>query len=140
MFRKCFSLLLACVFFCPASCNGVVLARQKTDAKPAEAEKIKRKVLARGTGVEARLRVKLRDGSKVKGYIKEAAAEHFVVVRTDELIGQTIRIDYREAKELKGYGKGLSGDTKEAVVGTVVAVGVAAGAVVLFVLAFRGRT
>jgi hypothetical protein len=141
MLRKCFSLLLAVVFFCTTSGNGVVLARQKTDdTKPSEAEKIKRKVLARGTGVEARVSVKLRDGSKVKGYINEAAAEHFVVVRTDEQIGQTVRIDYREVKELKGYGKGLSGDTKNALVGTVVAVGVSVGAVVLFVLAFRGRT
>jgi hypothetical protein len=117
-----------------------VLARQQTDAKPSEAEKVKRKVLARGTGVEARVRVKLRDGSKVKGYINEAAAEHFVVVRTDDKIGQAVRIDYREAKELKGYGKGLSGDTKQAIVGTVVAVGVAVGAVALFLLAIRNKT
>jgi hypothetical protein len=139
MFRKYFSLILAAIFFCTTSGHGVVFARQKTDAD-SDAAKIKRKVLARGTGVKARVRVKLRDGSKVKGYINDAAAEHFVVVRTDEQIGQAIGIDYREVKELKGYGKGLSGDTEKAVVGTVVAVGVAVGAVVLFVAAFRGRT
>lgn len=139
MFRKCLSLILSIIFICTTS-GVAVLARQKTDGKPTEAEKIKRKVLARGTGVGARVRVKLRDGSKVKGYINEAATEHFVVVRTDERSGQTVRIDYREAKELKGYGKGLSSDTKEAVVGTVVAVGVAVGAVVLFLLAIRNKT
>ena len=139
MFRKCFSLILSIIFFCTTS--GVsVGARQKTDGKPSEAEKIRRKVLARGTGVEARVRVKLRDGSKIRGYVNEAAAEHFVVVRTDEQIGQSVRIDYREAKELKGYGKGLSSDTKNALVGTAVAAGVAAGAVFLFLLAIRNRT
>ena len=86
------------------------------------------------------MKVKLRDGSKIRGYVNEAAAEHFVVVRTDEQIGQSVRIDYREAKELKGYGKGLSSDTKNALVGTAVAVGVAAGAVFLFLLAIRNRT
>ena len=139
MFRKCFSLILACIFLCTTS--GVsVGAQQKTDGKPSEAEKIKRKVLARGTGVEARVRVKLRDGSKIRGYVNEAAAEHFVVVRTDEQIGQSVRIDYREAKELKGYGKGLSSDRKNALIGTAVAVGVSVGAVFLFLLAIRNRT
>lgn len=138
MFRKYFSFMLAAVYFCTTSGVG---AQQKTeDSKPSAAEKIKRKVLARGTGVEARVKVKLRDGSKIEGYISEAAAEHFDVVRTDERIGQTVRIDYREAKELKGYGKGLSSDTSNALVGTAIAVGVAVGAVALFVLAFRNRT
>jgi hypothetical protein len=139
MFRKRFSLMLVIIFFLTTSGNAPLRAQQKTDAK-AEAEKIKRKVLARGTGVEAGVTVKLRDGSKVKGYVEEAAAEHFVVVRTDDKMGQSLRIDYREAKELKRHGKGLSADTKNALVGTVVAVGVAVGAVALFVLAFRGRT
>lgn len=139
MFRKCFSLILSLIFFCTTSGNAAVLAQRKTDADSA-AEKIKRKVLARGTGVEARVEVKLRDGSKVKGYVQEAAAEHFVVVRADEHVGQSVRIEYREAKELNGYGKGLSSGARKAVLGTAVAVGLTVGVVGLFLLAIRNRT
>ena len=140
MFRKSFSLILAIIFFCTTSGSARVLA-QTTDAD-AKAEKIRRKVLARGTGVAARVTVKLRDGSKVEGYINETAAEHFDVVRTDDYAGQMVRVDYREVKELKakGHGKGLSSDTKSALVGMGVAVGVSVGAVLLFLLAIRNRT
>jgi hypothetical protein len=62
------------------------------------------------------------------------------VVRTDDYIGQTMRIDYREVKELKGYGRGLSIDTRGSLVGTGVGLGKAVGAVIIFVVAFRNRT
>jgi small nuclear ribonucleoprotein (snRNP)-like protein len=139
MFRKCFSLILAIIFFCTTSGNAVVFARQNRNAN-SEAEKIKRKVLARGTGVEARVTVKLSDGSKVKGYVNEAADKHFVVVRTDDRIGQTVRIEYREVKELKGHVTSLSSGARKALVGTLVAVGITVGVVGLFLLAIRNRT
>lgn len=132
MFRKCFSLMVAFVFCCTASGAGVA-AKQESVVKLSEAEKIRRKVLQRGTGVEARARVKLADGTKLKGYVSEAAADHFTLVRTDGGTGATVRINYDDVAEFKALGKGMS-TTSKVLIGTGVAVGVAVGALAL---AFR---
>lgn len=132
MFRKCFSLMLALVFCCTAGGAGVA-AKQKSVVKFSEAEKIRRKVLQRGTGVEARARVKLADGTKLKGYISEAEAGHFTLVRTDAGTGASVRINYDDVAEFKALGKGMS-TTSKVLIGTGVAVGVG---VVALALAFR---
>ena len=88
--KKCFSLMLAVVFFCTMS-GVAVLAKEKTGGQLSQAEKIKQKVLKRGTGTKARARVKLADGTKLKGYISETAADDFTLVRTDEQTGRRLR-------------------------------------------------
>jgi small nuclear ribonucleoprotein (snRNP)-like protein len=51
-----------------------VMAQTKTDA-----EKIRSKVLRAGTGENARVTVKLKDGKKIKGYVTQAGNDNFVV-------------------------------------------------------------
>jgi hypothetical protein len=53
-----------------------------------------------GTGESARVDLKLRDGRKVKGYIREAGADSFVVV--DDKTGTAQTITYPQVKEIKG--------------------------------------
>jgi hypothetical protein len=125
MSKKYLSLLLAFVFCCTTS--GVsVLARQKTGGKLSQTEKIKKKVLERGTGVKARARVKLADGTKLKGYISEFAVDDFTLVRTDEQIGTPVKINYRDVVEFKAQGTGLSTTSK-----VVIATGIVLGALVV---------
>jgi hypothetical protein len=62
------------------------------------------------------------------------------VVRTDDKAGQSVSIDYREAKEFKGHAAALSSGARKAVVGTVMAVGITVGVVGLFLLAIHNRT
>jgi len=132
MFRKCFSLMLAVVFFCTTS-GVAVFAREKTGGKLSQAEKIKKKVVQRGTGVKARARVKLADGTKLKGYISEFAADDFTLVRTDEQTGTPVRVNYRDVDEFKAQGKGMSTTSKVLIgAGVTVAVGV-----VILALSFR---
>jgi hypothetical protein len=132
MLKRYFSFILAVLFFCTAS-GGVVSAKEKTVAKVSEVEKIRQKVLKRGTGTKARARVKLSDGTKLKGYISESAADDFTLVRSDAPAGTAVKINYRDVREFKAQGTGMS-TTSKVLIGTGVTVGVA---VVTLALAFR---
>jgi hypothetical protein len=135
MLKNCFSLMLALVFFCTTS-GVAVLGKGKTDVKLSETEKIKQKVLKRGTGTKARARVKLADGTKMKGYISESAADDFTLVRTDEQAGVPVRVNYRDVDEFKAQGKGMS-TTSKVLIGTGIAVGVLVVVGALLVRDFR---
>lgn len=133
MFRKSFSLILAVVFCCTTS--GVAVSAKektkgKTDVKLSAAEKIRQKVLQRGTGTEARARVKLLDGTKLKGYISESAVEDFTLVRTDAPAGSAVKINYRDVAAFNAQGKGMS-TTSKVLLGTGIAVGATVGVLAL---------
>ena len=132
MSKKYFSFMLAVVFCCTTS-GVAVLAKENRVGKLSAAEKIRQKVLKRGTGVEARARVKLADGTKLKGYISESAADDFTLVRTDERIGAPVRINYRDVAAFSAQGKGMSNTSK-----VLLGAGVTAGAMaVTLALVFR---
>jgi hypothetical protein len=135
MSKKYFSLMLAFVFFCTTS-GVAVLAKEKPDTRLADVEKIKQKVLKRGTGVKARARVKLTDGTKLKGYISESAADDFTLVRTDKQGDAPVKINYRDVVEFKATGKGRS-TTSKVLIGTGIAVGVLVVIGTLLVLDFQ---
>lgn len=63
-------------------------------------EKVKQSVCKLGTGAEAKVEVRLLDGTKLKGYILESREDNFVVV--DSKTGATTTIEYAQVKELKG--------------------------------------
>lgn len=132
MLKKYFSFMLAVVFFCTTS-GVAVLAKEKTGGKLSQTEKIKKKVLERGTGVKARARVKLTDGTKLKGYISESAADDFTLIRTDERVGTPVKINYSDVAEVKAQGTGLSTASK-----ILIGVGIGVVATVgILVLAFK---
>ena len=91
------------------------------------AEKVKAGLRKLGVGESARVEVKLRDGSKLKGYIREAGEDGFVVV--DRKTGEARAVTYEQVDKLKG--KGLS-------TGTKVAIGFGIAAAVLGTLALIG--
>ena len=92
-------------------------------------EKIKEGVRKLGIGPEARVEVKLQDGRKVKGYIRDTTDDSFIVV--EEKTGLVGTITYSEVTHLKGQN-GLTA----AKVGINVAKGVAivAGVAAAFTL------
>jgi hypothetical protein len=51
-------------------------------------------------GKEAKVQVKLKDGTKLKGFISEITDDYFVV--TNEKDGQSTAIPYPQAKQVKG--------------------------------------
>ncbi len=61
--------------------------------------KVKTAITKLGVGRDARIEVKLRDKTKVKGYVDEARENSFVVV--DEKTNTSTEIPYSQAKQVK---------------------------------------
>jgi hypothetical protein len=64
------------------------------------AEKVKEGISKLGTGADARIEVKLRDKTKLKGYVSDAGEDSFVVV--DEKTGASSTVTYLQVKQVKG--------------------------------------
>ncbi len=82
-----------------------------------------------GVGEETYVRVKLRDKTKLAGYISEARAESFVV--TDLGTSEATTVAYADVKKVKGHN--LSTGAKVAI-----GAGIVVGVVMLIVIALAG--
>ena len=84
--------------------NLVCLAPASADTKPEAgakfAAKVKREVARLGTGPDARIEVRLRDKTRVAGYVSEVAEGHFAV--TDAATGSVTVVPYPQVKQAKG--------------------------------------
>lgn len=83
------------------------------------AQKVKAGIAKLGTGEAARVELKLRDNTKLKGYIAEAGENDFAVA--DSHTGIVTRVLYAQVKQIKGNN--LSTGAKVAI-GLGIAVGV----------------
>lgn len=97
-------------------------AGTNTETRAMVAEKVKAGIGKLGTGPGAKVRVKLYDGRKLSGYVREVADDHFVVV--DSKTGIATEVPYSNAKQVKGNN--LSAGVKIAI-----GVGVALGLIIL---------
>ena len=88
--------LLACV-----SAAGYASAAG-FEKKELSEEEVKRRVESFGVGVTARVRVRLRNGVEIEGFIDRTGDDHFHLVRADERIGTEVVIAYREVSRLGG--------------------------------------
>jgi hypothetical protein len=107
---------------------GFKTAQAKTEKETPTIEQVRASVLRVGTGKNARVEVKLKDNSKLKGYISQAGADSFTVV--DLKSGTPSTIAYADIVQVKEKGNGLSGRTKF-IIGASVAAGVG---IVLYVI------
>jgi hypothetical protein len=64
------------------------------------AQKVKTELAKLGTGPNARVELKLRDKTKLKGYISEVSDGSFVVV--DDKTGSAETVTYPQVKQVKG--------------------------------------
>ena len=87
-------LLLNIVWVIPA------YASSKEETRVRSAEKVKEGIGRLGTGPEARVEIKLRDGKKLKGYISEAGENSFVIV--DAKSGAASTVPYPQVKQVTG--------------------------------------
>ena len=114
---------------------GVVPAyAQSQDDAQARSQKVKEAIVKLGTGEGAKVQLTLRDGRKLKGYVREADQDTFVVV--DPKTGAATTVAYPEVKEIKG-SKFLSGARIGLGVAAAVGIGVALSIVLVAVL-FHG--
>ncbi len=124
MLKKCLSLVLIGLLVNLIDLGPALAFTGAGDKSPVPVEEIKEKIAKRGTGKKARVTVTLQDGTKVKGYVSQAAEDSFVVA--DSKTGQTTIVAYRDVAQVKG--KGLSTAAK---IGIGVAIGVGATAAIL---------
>ena len=122
MFNKTFCLIVICSVMIVTS-GRVALAANATAKEAAHTEKVKAAIAKLGTGPSAQVEIKLRDKSKLKGYIKEANEERFVLVSA--ATGDSTEVAYPQVKQVKGNNLST---------GAKVAIGVGIAIVVLIVV------
>ncbi|MBA3240958.1 MAG: hypothetical protein H0T60_06995 [Acidobacteria bacterium] len=122
MFKRIMSLALVALLFGVAA-PAPVHAASKAEKQARFAEKVKAGVNKIGTGTEARVEVKLRDKTKLKGYVAGADADGFSVV--DAKTGTATRVTYGQVQKVKGHNLST---------GAKIAIGLGAAVAVLVIL------
>lgn len=64
------------------------------------AKKVKMEIAKLGVGTDARIKVKLKDGTKLKGYVSEIKENSFTIIETKN--GNAASVLYSQAKQVKG--------------------------------------
>lgn len=122
MFRKLVSLLIVVLVINLAGVR-LAYAESKEEKQARFAEKIKTNVLKLGTGESALVKVKLRDKTKLEGYISAAGAETFTV--TNRKTGVATTVTYPDVKSVQGNNLST---------GAKIAIGVGIAATVIFII------
>lgn len=127
MFRKTLALMLSGLVILAAV--GLNAVRAQTAQDSATIEKVRAKVTRLGVGRDARVEVRLRDNTKVKGYISAANQDSFTV--SDAKTGAAQNVDYADVREVKKSGGGISTKT------WIILAGVATAAVIVGVTVIK---
>ena len=136
MLKKIITFVLASLLFSLSSVN-LAYAADFNEIKDAKfAVKVKEGIKKLGIGKDAQVEIKLRDKTKLKGYISEAGENSFVVNNTKT--GESTVVPYPAVKKAKG--KNLNTGVKIALYAAL-AIGITIAAVVILVtLGERGAT
>lgn len=97
MFRKILSLLLGLLLMQVLNVVPVLAAQARDDAQAVE--KVRLKVAKVGLGDKARVTVKMKNGTKVKGFVTQAGADNFTV--RDRKTGDPTTIVYSDVAKVE---------------------------------------
>ena len=97
MFKKYLVFALIVLTFNFAG-GRLVFAQTQSDKDAKKIQKIKTKVADYGTGEKSKVKVELRNQTKIKGYISAIENDSFTV--TDKKTGSTTKIDYAQVKNV----------------------------------------
>ena len=125
--RRTLSIALAGILLATASGFRTVTAQTSTDAQ--RIEKVRTRVIKLGEGRNARVEVKLRDNTKLKGYLSKTEQDSFTV--TESKTGTSRTLAYADVQELKTPGSGTSKRTWLIVGASVLAAVVIVGLTVI---------
>lgn len=100
MFKKSLSLVLIGALAFTLAAVPSVTARSKEEQAAQFAAKVQAGIARLGVGRDTRVEVKLRDKTKLKGYLSEVTADTFAV--TDLKTGATTTVAYPEITQVKG--------------------------------------
>ncbi|HEX4950117.1 MAG TPA: hypothetical protein VFZ34_25855 [Blastocatellia bacterium] len=128
MFRKPIVHILAGALFLSFVGVPSVTAKTKEEKAAEFAAKVKREVAKLGTGPDAQISVKLRDKTKLSGFVSKIGEESFFV--TEANTGATTEVPYPNVTQVKGNNLNA---------GVIVALSVGITLAVLFILAYALR-
>ena len=103
------------------------LAANSPEQEARLTQKVKTAIAKLGTGHDARVELKLRDKTKLKGYISEIGDQSFAVV--DHKTGSATTVTYAQVKQVKGNNLST---------GAAIAIGIGIGVGIIVLLAFIG--
>jgi small nuclear ribonucleoprotein (snRNP)-like protein len=121
MLKRLCAVMLSALLLQAAAVPAFAATNAEREAR--RAEKVRTQLTRLGTGREARVRVELRDKTKLEGYLSAADADTFAV--TDNS-GKTTAVPYQQVR--KAQGNNLS-------TGAKVAIGIGIGVGVLIIIA-----
>ena len=98
MFKKVCSIILSALLLQAAAIPAFAATSAEKEAK--RAEKVRTQLARLGTGPDARIRVELRDRTKLEGYLSEAGADSFTVTDRE---GRTTTVPYQQVKKAQGH-------------------------------------
>ena len=120
MLKKICSAVLSILLLQAAAVPAFAATKAEKEAK--RAEKVRTELSKLGTGKDARVKLELRDKTKLEGYLSEVGDSSFVV--TDKT-GNSTTVPYPQVK--KAQGNNLS-------TGAKIAIGVSIGAAVTLII------
>jgi len=126
MFKKILSFLLIVLMINVVGVSSAY-AGSKEEKEARFTERVKQNVSKLGTGTEARVEVKLRNKTKLKGYISQINENSFTVV--DEKTGNASEVPYPNAKQVKGNNLST---------GVKIAIGIGIVLVIVFLIGAYG--
>jgi hypothetical protein len=99
MLKKVLSFVLVGFLFSAAG-SSLAYAGLKEEKEIRLAEKVKKGISKLGTGEESRIEVKLRNKTKLKGYLSEAGPNSFVIV--DQKTKAISTVTYSQVTQVRG--------------------------------------
>jgi hypothetical protein len=124
LFKRTFAVLISGVILATSFALQSVQAQAGSDTDAASRARLR--VEKSGVGSDARVEVKLLDGTRLKGYVSAKEQDSFTL--TDRKTGAASVVRYAEVSEVKKSGGGLS-STSWIIIGSAIA-----GAVVTWVI------
>ena len=104
MFRRTLAMMLSALVMFTALGFQAISARAAGDGQTIE--QVRAQVGRVGVGEKARVEVRLRDNTKLKGYVSAAGADSFTVA--DAKTGAQQTVAYRDVAQVKRAAGGLS--------------------------------
>ena len=126
MFEKILAIVLASLMINLVSMNPAY-ADSKEERQAHFVERVKKSIAKLGIGSDARVEIRLRDNTKLKGYISDSGEDAFVVI--DAKTGAARTVTYPQVKQIKGNN--LSEGVK-------IAIGVAVAIALVLIFASKG--
>jgi len=122
MFKKFCSVVLSALLLQAAAVPAFAATSAEKEAK--RAEKVRTQLAKLGTGSDARIKLILRDKTRLEGFVSEAGASTFAV--TDRA-GKTTTVEYSQVGKAQGHNLST---------GAKVAIGIGIGAGVTLLIFF----